>query len=57
MGDVLEDHFPKIKAARVVIEFGAPIETASLSRDEQKELSERVRNLMMETYARNKELI
>ena len=28
-----------------------------LSRDEQKELSERVRNLMMETYARNKELI
>ena len=57
MGDVLEDHFPKIKAARVVIEFGAPIETDSLSRDEQKELSERVRNLMMETYARNKELI
>ena len=56
-GDILEDHFPKIKAAPVVVEFGDPIETASMSRDEQKELPDRVRNLIMETYERNKKLL
>lgn len=57
MGDVLEDHFPRLKRAPVVIEFGEPIETASLSREEQKELPDRVRNLIVETYARNRERI
>ena len=56
-GDILEDHFPKIKAAPVVVEFGDPIETASMSRDEQKELPDRVRNLIMETYDRNRRLL
>lgn len=57
MGDVLEDHFPRLKRVPVSIEFGKPIETASLSRDEQKELPDRVRDLIVETYARDKELI
>ncbi len=56
-GDILEDHFPRIKAAPVVVEFGDPIETASMGRDEQKELPERVRNLIMETYERNRKLL
>jgi 1-acyl-sn-glycerol-3-phosphate acyltransferase len=56
-GDILEDHFPKIKAAPVVVEFGDPIETASMSRDEQKELPDRVRDLIMETYDRNRRLL
>ena len=56
-GDILEDHFPKIKAAPVVVEFGQPIETASMSRDEQKELPERVRSLIMETYERDRKLL
>lgn len=56
-GDILEDHFPKIKAAPVVVEFGEPIETASMSRDEQKELPERVRSLIMETYERDRKLL
>lgn len=57
MGDVLEDHFPRLKRAPVVIEFGEPIETASLSREEQKALPDRVRNLIVETYARDRERI
>lgn len=56
-GDILEDHFPRIKAAPVVIEFGDPIETASMGRDEQKDLPDRVRNLIMETYDRNRKLL
>ena len=57
MGDVLEDHFPRLKRAPVVIEFGTPIETASMSHEEIKELPERVRTIIAETYARNRELI
>ena len=57
MGDVLEDHFPRLKRAPVVIEFAPPIETASMGRDEIKELPDRVRNLIAETYERNRALI
>ena len=53
MGDVLEDHFPRLKRAPVVIEFGSPIETASMDRNEQKELPDRVRNIIVETYSKN----
>lgn len=56
-GDIFDDHFPKIKPARAVIEFGKPIETASLDREELKELPERVRDLIMETYDRNRKYI
>jgi 1-acyl-sn-glycerol-3-phosphate acyltransferase len=56
-GDILEDHFPRIKAAPVVVEFGKPIETAEMGRDEQKELPDRVRNLIIETYERNRKLL
>lgn len=57
MGDVLEDHFPKLKRAPVVIEFGEPIETASMGRNEQKELPDRVRDLIVETYKKDEALI
>lgn len=57
MGDVLEDHFPRLKRVPVVIEFGRPIETASMDRNEQKELPERVKSIIEETYKKNAELI
>ena len=41
----------------VAIEFGEPIETAQMGRDEQKELPDRVKALMEETYRKNSELI
>ena len=57
MGDLFEDHYPRLKYVPVVIEFGDPIETADMGRDAQKELPDKVRDLMMETYRRNSELI
>ncbi len=47
----------KLRRVPVVIEFGAPIETENMGRDEQKELPDLVRNLILETYKRNSESI
>lgn len=52
---VFEDHFPKIRRATVVIEYGKPIYTDQLSREEKKALGSSVRAVMEETYFRNKE--
>lgn len=57
MGDVLEDHFPKLKHAPVVIEFGEPIETAGMGRDEIKGLPDRVRGIIADAYVRNRALL
>ena len=57
MGDIFEDHFPRLKRVPVVIEFGDPIETADMDRNTQKELPDRVKAIIEETYARNKVLI
>jgi 1-acyl-sn-glycerol-3-phosphate acyltransferase len=57
MGDVFEDHYPRIKWAPVVIEFGEPIETADMDRNAQKDLPDKVKALMEETYKKNSELI
>jgi 1-acyl-sn-glycerol-3-phosphate acyltransferase len=57
MGDLFEDHYPRLKYVPVVIEFGDPIETADMDRNAQKELPDRVKALMEETYKRNAELI
>lgn len=56
-GDLFEDHFPRLKYVPVAIEFGEPIETDGMSRDEQKALPDRVRTIIEETYRRDKELI
>ncbi len=56
-GDIFEDHKPRIKRVPIVIEFGKPIETKGMGRDEQKELPDQVRDLMIETYQKNKELL
>lgn len=57
MGDVFEDHYPRLKWAPVVIEFGELIETADMDRNAQKELPDRVKALMEETYKKNSALI
>lgn len=56
-GDVLDDHFPKVKAAKVVVEFCEPIETADMGRDELKELPERVRDIIVGAYEKNRGLV
>ena len=57
MGDVFEDHYPRLKRVPVVIEFADGIETADMDRKAQKELPDKVRALMEETYRRNSALI
>ena len=56
-GQVFEDHLPKIKKAHVVLEFGKPIETASLSKEDKKVLHDTVRDQIIEMYEKNKALV
>ncbi len=56
-GDLFEDHYPRLKWVPVAIEFGEPIETADMDRNAQKELPDRVKALMEETYKKNSKLI
>lgn len=51
---VLEDHFPRIKRARVVIEFGEPIRISALDKENAKHISTYVADIISETYFRNK---
>ncbi len=55
MGDVFEDHLPWLRYVPVVIEYGKPIETAGMDRKAQKELPNKLREEMLELYARNRE--
>lgn len=47
----------RIKSAHVIIEYGKPIETAGLSREEKKKLSSMTREVIMETYLKNQALV
>lgn len=57
MGDILEDHFPHMKRVPVAIRFDEPIETASMGREEIRDLPDRVRGLIVENYARMKQTL
>ena len=50
-GDILEDHFPKLKPAHAVVVYGKPIETAGMSIAERKALPEKVKQIIADTYA------
>ena len=52
-----EDHFPRIKKAHVIIEYGKPIETSELSKEEKKHLGAHVHDIVQEMVMKNKELI
>jgi len=54
---IFENQSPRIRKAHVIIEYGKPIETKDMTRDEKKQLSENVKGIILETYLRNKELI
>lgn len=54
---VFEDQFPKIKKAKVCIEFGKPIDIDALSKEEKKSLSAYSQNIVREMVEKNKELI
>jgi 1-acyl-sn-glycerol-3-phosphate acyltransferase len=56
-GDLLEDHMPRPKRVPVIVEYGEPIETADMDRKAQTALPDQVRDLIQQTYDKNKELI
>ena len=55
--NVLEAHFPSIKRTHTVLEFGTPIDTAALDRDDRKALPDTVHDLMLQIYEKNKSLV
>lgn len=54
---VFEDHFPKIKKAHIVIEYGKPIYMNELSKEDRKAIGAYVQNIIKETYFKNKKLV
>ena len=52
---VFEDHFPKIKKATVVIEYGKPIYLDQLDKENRKNLGTYVCGIISDTYFANKE--
>jgi len=51
---IFEDHLPRIKKAKVVIEYGKPIYIDQLDPETRKGLGNYVKNIIEETYFRNK---
>lgn len=50
---IFEDHFPKIKKAKVVIEYGKPIYMNDLPKEERKFIGATVQKIIEETYFKN----
>lgn len=55
--EIFENHFPKIRRAHVVIEYGAPIYPDQLDKETKKHIGEYVQNIIQETISRNAELV
>lgn len=51
--DIWENHFPFIKKAHVVVEYGEPIDLKTLPKEERKFSGAYTRQLIMEMYAKN----
>lgn len=51
--DIFENHFPKVKSGHVIIEYGEPIETADLSREELKGIGAKTREVIAEMVRKN----
>ena len=52
---MLENQFPKIKKVHVVVEYCPPIHISELDKEDKKFIGSYVRNIMLETYNKNKE--
>ncbi|MCM1123681.1 MAG: 1-acyl-sn-glycerol-3-phosphate acyltransferase [Eubacterium sp.] len=56
-GAIFEDHIPFIRKAHVVIEYGKPIYTRDLSKEDKRHLSSMVQEIIKENYLKNQELV
>lgn len=55
--EIFENHIPKIKKAHVVIEYGSPIYTKDLSKEDKRRLSATVQQVIKANYLKNQELV
>ena len=54
---ILEDHFPFIKKAHVIVEYGKPVYVKELPSEYKKQVGAYTQKLISETYFKNKELV
>jgi len=55
--DIFENHFPKIRKTRVVLEYGTPIYPKDLDADTRKHLGTYCQNVIQETLTKNASLL
>ena len=55
--EILERHFPKLRRAKVVVEFGDPVLYRDLTREEQKQIDVYFCGVLTEMVRKNQELI
>lgn len=53
---IFEDHLPKIRKAKITIEYGKPIYLKELEKEDRKFIGAKVQKSIEETYFRNKEI-
>lgn len=56
VSSIFEDHLPRIKSRKVIVEFGEPIYPKKLDKSEKKFLGAQIRGLMVKTIKKNDEL-
>lgn len=55
--DVLENHFPKVKAAHVILEYGTPIYPKELSKEDQKRIGAYCQDVVTEMLVKNNRML
>lgn len=55
--EIFENHFPKIKPCKVVVEYGSPIYPNQLSKEDKKRLGSYTQDIILKTLKKNQELI
>ena len=55
--EIFENHFPKVKKTRVIIEYGKPIYPNDLDKETKKHIGDYVQNIIQTTINKNVELL
>ncbi len=55
--EILENHFPRIKKAPVILEYGEPIDLSDLTADERKHVGEFFRERILQMLRENQKLL
>ena len=55
--DIFEKHFPALKAAHVIVEYGEPVRYGDLPQEARRHIGEYFRDQMLETLKKNQKLV